>query len=79
MGFYFTFCSNKKEVKRKKQWINDHQKQQQILQFLHGGCHFGRDKTILAYNVVQRNKLVIRNVGSCMAIAYHAIYHVVMT
>ena len=48
--FYLQFCDkDKKEVKRKKQWINDHQKQQQILQSLHddptGGCHFGRDKT----------------------------------
>ena len=39
----------KKEVKSKRQWVHDHQMQQQILQSLHddpaGGCHFGRDKT----------------------------------
>ena len=48
--FFLQFCDkDKKEMKRKKQWINDHQKQPQILQSLHddptGGCHFGRDKT----------------------------------
>ena len=48
--FYLQFSDkDKKELKRKKQWINDKQKQEQILQSLHddpaGGCHFGRDKT----------------------------------
>ena len=36
-------------MKSKRQWIEDEQKQKQILQSLHddpaGGCHFGRDKT----------------------------------
>ena len=36
-------------MKSKRHWINDQQKQKQILQSLHddpaGGCHFGRDKT----------------------------------
>ena len=36
-------------VKSRRQWIDDEQKQKQILQSLHddpaGGCHFGRDKT----------------------------------
>ena len=36
-------------MKSKQQWIDDEQKQKQILQSLHddaaGGCHFGRDKT----------------------------------
>ena len=43
--FYVQFCDkDKKELKRKKQWINDHQNQQQILQSLHDdptGCRFG--------------------------------------
>ena len=39
----------KQMVKSKQWWINDQQKQKQILQLLHddpaGGCHFRRDKT----------------------------------
>ena len=48
--YYLQFSEKDKEqVTKKKQWVSDKQKQQQILRSLHddqaGGCHFGRDKT----------------------------------
>ena len=48
--YYLQFSEKDEEqVTKKKQWVSDKQKQQQILRSLHddqaGGCHFGRDKT----------------------------------
>ena len=41
--FYLHHEDKEKEVKNKRQWIHDHQMQQQVLQSLHddpaGGCH----------------------------------------
>ena len=46
--FYMQYGKDR-QLKKKRKWIPEKERQQQILQSLHddaaGGCHFGRDKT----------------------------------